>query len=82
MYVPEAGKPPVIPRGEWSTVCPGDGIEYVTENDLDEYYVEYMKYPHKCEKCQGNMHVVQDDEDIKCPHCKVALEWKECMMWD
>ena len=82
MYIPKPEKPSVTKRGKWSDLCSGDGINYVMEYELEEDYVEYMKYPHKCKKCKGKMHVVQEDEDLKCPHCKTELEWGECEMWD
>ena len=49
---------------------------------LEENYTEFAKYPHKCEKCGGDMRILDEDDDVLCPNCKVPLEVKEHIMWD
>ncbi len=55
---------------------------YIFEEELEYDYLEIMKYPHKCEKCGGNMHRIKDDEILKCPDCKVTMEEVTQILWD
>lgn len=57
-------------------------LNYVMSGDLEEFYMEYSKYPHKCEECGGNMQVVKDKSKIVCPTCKIPLEIFEELLWD
>ena len=45
-------------------------------------FVEYAKYPHKCDKCGGTMRILKEDDEIVCPECKVPLETADIIMWD
>ena len=82
MYLPKDGKPHKVENSNWSSACTGEGLDYVMNSDLDEYYMEYMKYPHKCKKCKGKMHIVKGNESLLCPKCKVAMEIKDIILWD
>lgn len=55
---------------------------YIFERELESDYREVMKYPHKCEKCGGDMHRVKWSEVLKCPDCKVEMEVSGLMCWD
>ena len=55
---------------------------YVFEDDLERYYSEELKYPHKCEKCGGSAHVVDSEETLLCPRCKVPMEAFGSICWD
>ncbi len=56
--------------------------EYVMEDDLEHLYTEYKKYPHKCEKCGGRAHIVEDEETMLCPKCKIPLDEVGHIFWD
>ena len=55
---------------------------YIFERELESDYREVMKYPHKCEKCGGDMHRVKWSEVLKCPDCKVTMEEVTRILWD
>ena len=82
MYVPKNNKPEKIEHGRWSVSLPFENASYVSRMDLGQYYTEYAKYPHKCGKCGGTMRIVEDDEEIVCPQCKIPLETEETILWD
>jgi len=84
MYIPKEGYSPCRPRGAWSVCAPQEDYFYVLKSDLDRNYTEYAKYPHKCAKCGGDMHIADDKEEdtLKCPHCKVQMEDDGLIMWD
>ena len=82
MYVPNGKKPDRIKHGRWSVAMPFEKADYVTDSDLEEYYTEYAKYSHKCEKCGRSMRVVENIEDMLCPECRVPLEIEDIIMWD
>ena len=82
MYVPNNRKPEKIEHGRWSDAFGFEGADYVSWTDLDEYFVEYAKYPHKCDKCGGTMRILKEDDEIVCPECKVPLETAGIIMWD
>lgn len=82
MYVPNNRKPEKIEHGRWSGAFGFEGADYVSWTDLDEYFVEYAKYPHKCDKCGGTMRILKEDDEIVCPECKVPLETADIIMWD
>lgn len=82
MYVPNGKKQDKIAHGRWSVAFEFEGADYVSPTDLDEYFVEYAKYPHKCDKCGGAMRVLKEDEEIVCPECKEPLETVDIIMWD
>jgi hypothetical protein len=82
MYVPNNRKPEKIEHGRWSDAFGFEGADYVSWTDLDEYFVEYAKYPHKCDKCGGTMRILKEDDEIVCPECKVPLETADIIMWD
>lgn len=80
MYVPK-NKLPNKKNEKWSVAFPFNEEDYVTPWDLEDY-MEYSKYPHKCEECGGNMQVVEDILKIACPICKEPLEIIEDILWD
>lgn len=82
MYVPNGKKTDKEEHGRWSVAFPFEGAHYVTTSDLEEYYQLYARYPHRCEKCGGEMHVVQENEKLLCPDCKEPLEITDEIMWD
>ena len=66
----------------WSVAAPFEGEDYVMSEDLKKYYRVYMKYPHKCKTCGGNMHIAGNKEKLMCPDCKIPLEIGGFMCWD
>ncbi len=86
MYIPSAKKPAKINHGRWSVAFEFEGADYVDWTDLEKYYDEYAKYPHKCEKCGGPMRCISEneveDEDLLCPECKAPLETVGEVWWD
>lgn len=72
MYLPDESK-----RGN-----PSEEYDYVMEADLEDFYIEYAKYPHKCRKCGGKMRLIDYGDDILCPKCHVPLEGDGFIMWD
>lgn len=82
MYIPKTKKPTMNAHGRWSVAMPFEGAHYVDLSDLEEYYTEFAKYPHKCEKCGGKMKKIDDDEKLKCPKCKVPLKTESVYLWD
>ena len=56
--------------------------DYVMESDLVDNYLEYAKYPHKCKKCGGKMRMIDHEEDLMCPKCRVPLECEDFILWD
>ena len=82
MYVPKGKKSDKKEKGNKSGSAPDKDIAYVSWMDLEENYTEFAKYPHKCEKCGGDMRILDEDDDVLCPNCKVPLEVKEHIMWD
>lgn len=82
MYVPNDKKPEKIQHGRWSVAAPYDGADYVSWTDLEEYYTEFAKYPHKCKKCGGSMSILDDGADMPCPECGEMLEPTDFIMWD
>ena len=55
---------------------------YYMEDELKDFFDEYSKYPHICEKCGGNMHIIDYDEPLMCPKCRIPLENSGFIMWD
>ena len=82
MYVPKAKKSDKKEKGKKPDAAPNKDIVYVSWIDLEENYKEFAKYPHKCEKCGGDMRIVDEKEEVLCPNCRVPLEVKEHIMWD
>ena len=82
MYVPVEQKPESFEHRAWSVAFDFEGADYVTKSDLEEYYQEYAKYPHRCDKCGGTMKIMDKVEEKLCPKCKVPLEITNIMMWD
>lgn len=82
MYVPNNKKPDSINRQQWSVAFHFEGADYVSPMDLKEHYVEYAKYPHKCEKCGGKMRVIKKEKEFVCPECKVPLKTTGVIHWD
>ena len=56
--------------------------DYAMVDDLERYYSEELKYPHKCEKCGGSAHIVGSEETLLCPHCKIPLDEFADLCWD
>ena len=83
MYIPKRNCTSKVKNTRWSVGISFEGHEYVTPADLEKFYEEYAKYPHKCEKCSGEMSVMRDDEELVCPECKIPLSPKaDIIMWD
>ena len=82
MYVPVEQKPESFEHRAWSVEFDFEGVDYVTKSDLEEYYQEYAKYPHRCDQCGGTMKIMDKDDEKLCPKCKVPLEITKIMMWD
>ena len=45
-------------------------------------YEVYSVYPHKCDKCGGNMRCVSMRSQLLCPKCRISLEDEMGIMWD
>lgn len=63
------------------------GKSYVPHRALENEYVLFESYPHKCSNCQSIDSLIPRKEIlssrfIKCPQCKVALELIEFGRWD
>lgn len=71
-----------IARRWWFGAFGFEGSDYISRTDLDEYFVEYAKYPHKCDKCGETIRVLKEDDEIVCPECKLPLENTDIIMWD
>ena len=82
MYETKPGRLPFIQEDDQTPKTIKEIVDRWIELDSEQTAVEYMKYPHKCKKCKGKMHVVDEDEAVKCPHCKVAMEAKGALLWD
>ncbi len=82
MYVPKAGKPNKLEHRSGSTAKPSDAERYKSRFELEDYYVEYKKYSHKCDKCGGSMRIMEEGEEFVCPECKVPLERGLQIVWD
>ena len=82
MYIPNEKKPEKIKHRRWSGGRSHEDVVYVDQYDLAEFYTEYAKYPHKCEKCAGKMTAMEDDAKLVCPKCKIPLETTGHIMWD
>ena len=82
MYVPKEGYTHNIPKGKCSVAMPFSGCDYVSDYELEECYTVFAEYPHKCEKCGGNMKILRDDDVKTCPDCGAELEEHECGCWD
>ncbi len=83
MYIP---KKDCYSKGEntkWSVGVPLEGSKCFTADELIDYFEEYAKYPHKCKKCNGQMRVLREDEELVCPECKSPLSpTADIIMWD
>ena len=82
MYVPRDDNTVNIEHGKWTVGIPFEGADYYTEYDLIEHFTEYMKYPHKCEKCGGDMRKLTSHDKLKCPDCKTTMEEQRMILWD
>ena len=62
----------------------GSERSYVMRYELVEFYEKYADYPHKCGKCGGKMRVIDSEEELECPVCRVPLEMDPSglIMWD
>lgn len=82
MYVPNDKKAKENTHGRWSVAFDFERVDYVTTTDLERFYDEYTKYPHKCDKCGGTMRILKGNEELSCPKCKVPLETADIILWD
>ena len=82
MFVPKDNKTVQSEHSRWSVAASFEGAKYVDDMDLDEFYNEYMKYPHKCDECGSSMHIVKGRESLKCPKCRTKLEVAGFINWD
>ncbi len=82
MFVPNEKKPKKIKHGRWTVGMSFEDVDYVDSSDLEEFYTEYAKYPHKCEKCGGRMKILANHAEMLCPECKVPLEITNFICWD
>ena len=59
MYIPQNGYKRVVdPERIWSTSAYFKGADYIARYELEDHYIEYKKYPHKCKCCNGNMSII------------------------
>ncbi|MBQ9948397.1 MAG: hypothetical protein IJO91_08415 [Oscillospiraceae bacterium] len=67
--------------------------EYISHKELTEDYKLYSTFPHKCSKCSADMSTISTEDFLnadftqpchllKCPDCKIELEYKEFINWD
>lgn len=90
MYVPKEGYNPAEagPKQIWSVAFPFEGAEYVTKTELEESYVPYGKFDHRCPECGGAAEIIKDFEKqlqegiLKCPKCNGDMEIEDVIMWD
>ena len=82
MYLPKRKMSEKKERARRSVTTLDNDIVYVSWMDMEENYTEFAKYTHKCEKCGGDMRILDENEEVLCPSCKVPLEVKEHIMWD
>lgn len=88
MYIPKDEASIEKPKGKWSSVFSGKGMNYVTKQDLEENYKLLRSYEHHCKKCNGKMEVVDEFEkklengELHCGKCGDVLEMKDMILWD
>jgi len=82
MYIPNEKEPEKTGHGRWTVGMSFEDVDYVSPYDLDMFYKEYAKYPHRCEKCGGKMRIMKEDEQMICPKCKAPLETSDELCWD
>ncbi len=82
MYVPDEKKIAKMEQDPRTAGMYRKDAKYVTTYDLELFYTEYAKYPHKCEKCGGKMKVMEHNTELMCPKCKVPLETSRIYCWD
>lgn len=82
MYVRKSVSGPRPKSGRWCVAFPQEGIQYVDRDDLNKYFLEYAKYPHKCKKCSGPMIKIKPGTSLLCPECKCLLEEGSDVFWD
>jgi len=59
MFIPKEGYIHTIdPNQIWSTSAHFKGADYVSPYDLSIHYIEFKRYPHKCKRCGGAMHII------------------------
>lgn len=92
MYIPKPKYIHQVPGGSWSVAMPFKGSDYVSWYELEECYMLYAEYPHKCEICGGDIRIVETAEDecglvnviepIICPHCGIEMQESIEGNWD
>ena len=82
MYIPKTKKTIINTQGKWSIAMPFKDTYYASWLDLKDYYKEFAKYPHRCEKCGGKMKILKENAKLKCPKCKVTLNTEKSILWD
>lgn len=59
--------------------------------DLNDHYIEFEKYHHKCPVCGGSARIVpgftrnfhkETDRHVRCPNCSNSIEIIEIGCWD
>ena len=86
MYIPKGELPEKDNNIPWSVAFPFKGESYVTHMDLENDYVIFEEYKHKCCKCHGDYTLLTRDDipkgALKCPHCKEVLLLGDIGFWD
>lgn len=44
--------------------------------------IKYKDFPHRCGKCRGRARIMEEDDVLMCPKCKIPLEKINSIMWD
>ena len=93
LYVPKDGFNPkkYVRKTPWSVSFSGEGYDYVTFDELDDYYELFEEYDHRCSHCNGHTTVVPGFTDsmnpgierkVCCPNCGSLLDIEIFEMWD
>ena len=56
--------------------------EYETHSNLVDCYTEIVQYPHKCVECGEKMKIMEKDDELLCPKCKIPLVKTGYYCWD
>lgn len=83
LYVPNDENSPQKSSGNWSSAMRFEGVEYVSNSCLKNYYTEFEKYKPTCLKCGGNLKILNfESTSFICPKCGDILELTGVKMWD
>lgn len=83
LYVPNDENSPQKSEGNWSSAMRFEGVKYVSNSDLKEYYTEFEKYKHTCLKCGGNLKILNfESTNFISPKCGNVLKLTGGENWD